>query len=166
MKKRLLFITFGVVMLLSVALCACAGKTEKSKVSMYDLKNAMANATESFGEMSYASSEDDDAQGIFANISDMDYSKVESFFIYYATDGTGNADEIAVIKVKNDDDVSVARKALEDHLAKRTALYSTYDKTQLKKLDSAKVTVSGGYAALVVGDDAEKITNAFNEFLK
>jgi len=165
MKKRIFVSVLTVCILLNICLCACSGG-KKSTVSMYDLKNAMAGATENFSDMTYASSEDADAEGVFANVSDMDYSKVESFFIYYATNGTGNSDEIAVIQVKNASDLDLAKQSLEAHLQKRTALYSTYDKSQLKKLEAAKTVVSGNCAALIVADDTEKIANAFSDFLK
>jgi len=131
---------------------------------MYDLKTVMAQATERFEDMTYASSEDDDAANIFTNISDMSYSKVEGFFVYYATNGTGNADEIAVIQVKNADDLTEARKSLEAHLEKRKSLYSTYDKSQLKKLEGARIATNGTCAVLIVGDESDKISDAFQNY--
>ncbi len=165
MKKRFLLPLAVIVIMIIGCLCACSGKGgEKTKVSMYELKNAMANATDKFEEMTYASSEDPDKEEIFENISAMDYSKVDSFFIFYATNGTGNADEIAVIQVKKTDDLAEARKELEAHVSKRIALYSTYDKTQLKKLNSAKIETQGNCVALIIGDDASKIADAFHGF--
>lgn len=145
------------------SLCACSAKSEK-EVSMYDLKTAMISATDRFDDMTYASSEDKDAANIFTNISDLSYSKVEGFFIYYATNGTGNADEIAVIQVKNSKDLVDARKTLEAHLEKRKSLYSTYDKSQLKKLEGARIVSNGSCTALIVGDEADKISDAFNNY--
>ncbi len=151
------------VLALSVALCACSLQSG-DKVSLYELKNTMAAATESFSDMTYASSEDADAESIFVNISDMSYSKVDGFCIYYATNGTGNADEIAIIQVKNAGDLTDARKSLEAHLEKRKSLYATYDKTQLKKLESARVVTHSNCAALIVADDADAISDAFHNF--
>ena len=147
------------------SLCACSAKGE-AQISLYDLKTAMVQATDKFDEMTYASSEDNDAANIFTNISDMSYSKVNAFFVYYATNGTGNADEIAVIQVKNAKDLTEARKSLEAHLEKRKSLYSTYDKSQLKKLEGARVVSNGNCTALIVGDEADKISDAFNNFFE
>ncbi len=147
------------------SLCACSAQ-KAQEISMYDLKNAMAAATDKFSDMTYASSEDSDAENIFSNISDMSYSKVKAFCIYYATNGTGNADEIAVIQVKSKGNLSQARKALEAHLEKRKSLYSTYDKSQLKKLEGARIAVSSDCAALIVGDEADKISDAFQAYFK
>ncbi|MBQ3904272.1 MAG: DUF4358 domain-containing protein [Eubacterium sp.] len=164
MKKKSYLSLTGIILALALCLCACSGGGKAAAVSLYDLKNAMAGATQKFSEMTYASSKDEGAQEIFANISDLSYSKVDSFCIYYATNGTGNADEIAVIQVKNNNDLTDARKSLEAHLEKRKSLYSTYDKTQLKKLDGARVVTAGNCAALIVGDEADKISEAFYGF--
>ncbi|MBR4240911.1 MAG: DUF4358 domain-containing protein [Eubacterium sp.] len=162
MKKVL---RFAVILLAFAAiLSACSSKPAK-EISMYDLKNAMAGATSRFSEMTYASSEDSDKENIFTHISDMNYSKVNSFFIYYATNGTGNADELAVIEVKDSSDLSEARKSLEAHLETRKSLYSTYDKSQLKKLEAARIATNGNCAALIVGDEADKISDAFQNFI-
>ena len=167
MKKRALIFVAISVILLAVCLCACSGGEKgKEKVSMYELNKALSAATEKFKDMTYASSEDPNPEEIFENISSMDYSKVESFFINYATNGTGNADEIAVIQVKKSDDLTEARKELEAHVSKRIALYSTYDKSQLKKLEAARIETEGNCAALIVCDDADKLSNAFHNFFK
>lgn len=165
MKKSVLIpVAF---LLLAVCLCACSGKNNsEKKVSMYDLKNAMTAATDSFGDMTYTSSEDPNPDEIFENISTMDYSKVDSFFIYYATEGKGNADEVVVIQVEKSDDLIEAKKTLEAHISNRSALYATYDKSQLKKLEAAQIETEGNCVALVVGDDAAKVMNAFHEFFK
>lgn len=161
-KKNILYIC--IFCFFALTLCACSAKNSKD-VSMYDLKNAMAAATDKFSEMSYASSQDSDAANIFTNISDMSYSKVGGFFIYYASDGTGNADEIAVIRVKNISDITEAKESLYAHLEKRKNLYSTYDKSQLSKLDRAKIVTNGSCAALIVADDADNIVEAFHHYL-
>ena len=162
--KKTFFTPFAIILvLLAVCLCACSGE-KKGAVSMYDLKNTMAGATESFSDMTYASSEDSDAQSIFENISDMDYSKLDSFFVYYATNGTGNSDEIVVIQVKRDADISIAKQALEAHLQKRIALYSTYDKSQLTKLNAGKIETEGNCVALIVCDDTQEVSKAFHSF--
>jgi hypothetical protein len=161
--------TKKLIALFSIALAAvcffsACSKQNAQQVSLYDLKTAMAGATNRFEDMTYASSEDEDAANIFTNISDMSYSKVEGFFVYYATNGTGNADEIAVIQVKNPGDLTDARKSLEAHLEKRKSLYSTYDKSQLKKLEAARIATNKSCAALIVGDEADKIADVFNNY--
>ena len=162
--KRKVFISSAIIILITVCLCACGGRNNIQKVSMYELKNAMASAMENAGDMTYTSSEDPNPAEIFANISGMEYSKIESFFIYYATEGKGNADEIAVIQVKDARDITQAKKELEQHISKRIALYATYDTTQLEKLEAAKTEIEGSCVALIVCDRADKVANAFHSF--
>ena len=161
MFKRIIAVISA--LLICTCFCSCSAKNENA-VSLYDLKNVMAASTDKFSDMTYASSEDGEPESVFANISDMSYSKIDSFCVYYATNGTGNADEIAIIQVKSKNDLTEARKSLEAHLEKRKSLYSTYDKSQLKKLEGARVVTGGSCAALIVGDEADKIATAFNDY--
>ena len=162
--KKTVFLSIAVLcVLLAFSLCACGGN-HVEKVSMYELKNAMSAATDFSGEMMYASSADQNPEEIFSNISDMDYAKVDSFFIYYAAEGKGNADEIAVIQVNDAADLTEVKSELERHVSKRISLYSTYDKSQIGKLETAKIETAGNCVALIACDGAEKVSNAFYAF--
>lgn len=160
--KRIISIPLILIIMLSL-FAGCSGNKGKD-ISLYDLGQAMTNASDNLGELSYASSEDANPDTLFANISDMDYSKVKGFFIYYAKEGKGNADEIALINVKNSSDLSDARQSLQNHLDKRIALYKTYDKTQVEKLNEAKIATSSNCAVLIVADDADRIEKAFYDY--
>ncbi len=151
------------LIVIALAFCSCS-KGGAQSVSLYDLKDKMVGAATKFSDMKYASSADDGAEGIFANITEMEYSKVEAFFVYYAADGTGNADEIAVIQVKNKKDVALAGAALEKHIRNRRALYATYDTSQLYKLDGAKYAAYGNVVCAVVCDEADAVSNAFYDY--
>ena len=108
MKKIL-----SMILIFSTALMLLSGCGQQTSdtVSMYDLRQTMEAADSSLPEMLCASNSDDDPDEKFANVSDMDYKKVESFFISYAKEG-GKADEIVVIAVKDKNDVDEAVKAL------------------------------------------------------
>ena len=60
-----------------------------------------------------ASSAEENAEENFKHISDLDYSKVDSYFVSYSEEGL--ADEIAVIAVKDPQDVKEAKESLDDH---------------------------------------------------
>lgn len=154
----------GMLALLLLGLLAgCGGETPA--VSMLALDQAMRGASGRLGEMLYVSSEDADAAALFAHVSDLDYGKVRGFFIDYAADGTGNADELVVIQVKNRADAAAAAQSLQKHLEKRTQLYGTYDKTQLPKLAAARTLTKGNVVALIVADDAAQIAQAFSAYI-
>jgi hypothetical protein len=163
MKKLIAIIA---ALLLAVSVFGACSKQSTGDVSMYDLNKAMCDATDKFTDMKYVSSSDSDADELFTNISDMDYSKVKGFFITYASNGTGNADEIAVIQVKSKNDLQTARDTLNAHLERRKALYATYDKSQSSKLEKGVVITYGDVAALIVGDDVSSIKDAFYNYFK
>ena len=151
---------------LTCLLCAgCAKPAADKSVSMYDLSRAMLDAMQTEEPMRYASASDTGAEEKFARVSDMDYAHVEDFFILYAENGAGNADEIAVVAVNNERDVSAAADSLRAHVEYRTQLYSTYDPAQVPKLNDALVFNEGRYAVLVVCDDPAAVKAAFEMFL-
>ena len=156
------------VILSAVVLCgiftACGDEAEE--ISMYDLNQALVGFTGEPDNMKYASSSDSNPQDLLAHVSNIEYSKVKAFFITYASDGTGNADEIAAIQVKKKSDLNEAAESLRNHLETRKTLYAAYDKTQLPKLDKAKVFTRGTRAILMVADDSDKMEAAFNDFFK
>ena len=163
MIKRIICAAFCLIMILCTA--ACGEKpAEVRDISMYDLSRVMLAADE-FGDMSYASSADDGAEDLLANVSDIDYAKVLSFFIAYASDGMGNADEIVVIATRDTADVSEAQTTLQKHLEYRRSVYATYDPTQLDKLDRGTVFSQDNLAVLIVSGDNAKVRTAFEEFI-
>lgn len=159
MKKT---IALTIAAMAAVQLLTACGEKIRS-VSMYDLNQSMQQAV-SFSDMKYVSSAENNAEDLFANVSEMDYGKVQGFFIYYAANGTGNADELVAIQVKKPADIAEATASLKAHLEKRRALYATYDKSQLGKLDEGRVVTKNGVAALIVCDDADKAEQAFYDF--
>lgn len=149
--------------LLCLSLAACGEKP--ADVDMYDLYKAMSGASDKWQEMKYVSSDDPDPATIFENVSKMDYSKVNAFFIYYAAKGEGNADEVVVIQVRQRVDQDEAAASLTAHLEKRKSLYATYDRSQLTRLEGARIVTKDGLAALIVADDADRVENAFYAYL-
>ena len=162
MKKRI-FALFA-ALLITVSLFGCGGGSDET-VSMYALSREMLAALNTEENMLYVSTADADAADKFVYISDMDYGDVRDFFLLYAEDGKGNADEIAVIAVKNQRSVSAAEESLRAHLSKRTALYESYDPTQLEKLNGAVCETVGRYAVLVVAEDPAPVIRALHSFL-
>lgn len=160
--KRLICVLLIGAMAFSFVACSV---DKSNDISIYDLNKAMSSVA-NFGEMKYASSSDSNNSELFQNISDMDYSKIKSFFINYAVNGTGNADEIACIQVKNKGDINEAVESLNAHLKKRINLYSTYDKSQLDKLSKAVVVNKGNVVALIVADNSKEIEKAFYNYFE
>ena len=149
----------------ALLLSSCTRAADTAQISMYDLKNAMVQSTE-FGDMTYVSSSDSDAEKSFGYLSDMDYSKIDSFFMYYASDGAKSADEIAVISVRDGKDTGEALNSLKDHLEYRKSLYRNYGADQLPKLNRAVTVSKGNCVALIICDDISAVREAFENYLK
>ncbi len=152
------------VVMLCGLFTACGDDAEE--ISMYDLHNALVQYTGDPASMKYASSSDANADELLVHVSDIEYSKVKAFFICYAADGQGDADEIVAIQVKKKSDLNEAAASLKTHLETRKTLYATYDKSQMPKLNKAKVFTRGTLAILMVSDNSDKMEAAFYEFFK
>ena len=158
--KKAICALLGLLLLFS----GCA-RTPEATVSMYDLSRAMLEAMHTEESMRYVSAADNGAEEKFARVSNLDYGKTDNFFLLYAENGAGNADEIAVISVKNTNDAAAAEASLLEHIESRVSLYATYDPTQVPKLNSALVFTEGRYAVLIVCDDTAAVKAAFDGFL-
>ena len=158
--KRMICAALCALTLLAAVSCGA----ETRNISMYDLSREMLAAAD-FEDMSYASSSDDAPEDLLANVSDLDYGKVLSFFIAYASNGMGNADEIVVIAVKDPADAAEAQKTLDDHLAHRKSVYATYDPTQSDKLNDGTVFTKDNLAVLIVSPDNAAVKAAFESFI-
>ncbi len=151
--------------LLALLLAACTAAPQKETVSMFDLSRAMGDAHAGQTEMKLASSSDANPEELFERFSDMDYGKVESFFLLYAADGAASTDEIAVIALRDAADAAEAAKSLERHVEKRRALYGTYAPELVPVLDGAVVFTSAQYAVLIISPNADAVRLAFEEFI-
>ena len=141
-----------------LGLCGCGGKT-RATVPMEDLKSAMTEAAPSLPEMKSVDDGSDNAADLFAYLSDLDYDKVEHFFLTYSA--AGLADEIAVIALKDPADAAAARDSLTRHLKDRTLLYQQYQPDQVPRVEDAEVFVKDQYVVLIVCDEADAVKKTF-----
>lgn len=161
--RKITAVILSAVMLCGI-LSACGDDAEE--ISMYDLNQALVGFTGDPDSMKYASSSDSNPEELLSHVSNIEYSKVKAFFITYASNGTGNADEIVAIQVKKKSDLNQAADSLRSHLETRKTLYAAYDKNQLPKLEKAKVFTRGTLAILMVSDNSDKMEAAFYGFFK
>lgn len=154
--------------LAATALILCVGCGAKSQtgktVSMYDLRQAMEAADSDLPEMLNASSAEKKAEDNFTYISDMDYKKVDSYFVSYAKDGT--ADEIAVIAVKDPADVQEAKESLTAHQNDRHKLLEQYEPEEVARVDDGLIFTKDQYAVLIISDHKNEIRKAFDDTLE
>ena len=133
----------------------------KPMVSMYDLRKAMEAAEPDLPEMLSVSSSDEDAANLFAYLSDLDYEKVEGFFLSYAAQG--EAYELAVVALKDPADLPALEASLRAHQQDRVLLYKNYAADQVAMAEAAKVVSRGRYGALVMCAHPEAVLEVFEK---
>jgi len=130
---------------------------------MYDLRTAMLAADASLPDMLSVSSADESAKNSFLYLSDLEYEKVDGYFLSYAKDGS--AYEIAVIAVKDVSDAAAAKLSLERHLDGRINLYKNYSPENLPLAEAAEVGSSGRYVYLIMCTDRDAVKSAMESII-
>ncbi|MBO6140143.1 MAG: DUF4358 domain-containing protein [Agathobacter sp.] len=154
------------VLALLIVCAGCgSGKNSSNTVSMYDLRTAMEQADPDLPEMLNASSTEKDAEDKFSHISDMDYKKVDSYFVSYSSDGH-KADEIVVIAVKDKADVDEAKESLTKHQQDRYNLLQSYEPKQVSRIQDGLIFTEGQYAVLIITNHNDDVRKAFEDTIK
>lgn len=154
------------VLTLLIACAGCgSGKNAQNTVSMYDLRTAMEAADPDLPEMLNASSTEKDAEDNFSHISDMEYKKVDSYFVSYSSDGH-KADEIVVIAVKDKADVEEAKESLTKHQQDRYNLLQSYEPKQVSRIQDGLIFTEGQYAVLIITNHNDDVRKAFEDAIK
>lgn len=152
-----------IALLLCFGLCACSknkkDKEEFKPVDIETLQESMLGAAKSLPETNTISSNDEQAEEYFSAIVDLEYEKVYSYFITYAT--TAAADEIAVVCVKDENDVPAVLKSLENHANERVELFRPLADEEEAKMENALVFAEGNYAVMIICDNAKQVKEAF-----
>lgn len=161
MIKRIVCALCALTMMFS--LCACAGE-DRDAISMYELEKSMLAADDSLPEMKVTGSWEDNAQKAFSYLSDLDYSKVQGYFLAYAADGM--AYEIAVVQLKDKADAAALADSLNEHIQTRVQMYKTYEPEQVQRAESAVISTEGDCVLLIMSDAPQKSESAFKEFTK
>lgn len=129
-------------------------------VSLYDLRRAMLDAQPGLPDMTAVSSSDENAGELFAYLSDLDYEKVEGYFLAYASDGK-TANEFAVVCLKDPADLPALEASLKAHVQGRVNLYKSYAPELVQQASEAEIVPEGRYAALIMCEDRAAVKEAF-----
>lgn len=128
---------------------------------MKKLCEDMLAADSSLPEMSVVYGSDENGSDLFQYLADFDVEKVEDFFFAYATEGT--AEEIAVIYLKDEDDIEDLEEAIENHVEGRIIQFRTYDPSQVERCEDAVIIAKDNYVILIIADEAKAIKKVFEE---
>ena len=145
-----------------LSLCACGKPSET--IDMYELRKSMLEADRSLPEMKISGSWDENAEKAFSYISDMEYNKICGFFLAYAADGM--AYEIAVVQLKDQNDVVELGVSLSKHVDSRVQMYKTYEPDQVERAQSASIKTIGDCVLLIMCDGQQNVETAFKNFTK
>ena len=129
-------------------------------VSLYELRKSMLAAQPDLPEITAVSSSDENAGELFAYLSDLDYEKVEGYFLAYASDGK-TANEFAVVCLKDPADLPALTTTLKAHVQGRVSLYRTYAPELVEQASAAEIVTEGRYAALIMCEDRAAVKAAF-----
>lgn len=155
------FTALILTLLLCLSVCACGDNDEL--VSMYDLRVEMEKAAGYLPDMLSISSADEKGEASFSYISDIDYDKVDAYFVSYANGPESY--ELAVIAVKDASDVSEAEASLKQHRQNRVSFYESYAVSEVQRAENALVFSSGRYAVLIMTDNNSAVKKAFSSFV-
>lgn len=153
-------------LLLLCAGCAKTGNQTETEqeaapmVSLYDLRKAMLEAQPGLPDMTAVSSSDENAAELFAYLSELDYEKVEGYFLAYASDGK-TANEFAVVCLKDAGDLPALETSLRSHIQSRVSLYKSYAPELVKQASDAELVTEGRYMALIMCEDRAAVREAF-----
>ena len=145
-----------------LSLCACGKPSEA--IDMQALEKSMLEADKSLPEMKISGSWDENAEKAFSYISDMEYNKIRGFFLAYAADGM--AYEIAVVQLKDQNDVVELGVSLSKHVDSRVQMYKTYEPDQVERAQSASIKTIGDCVLLIMCDGQQNVETAFKNFTK
>ncbi len=156
--KRITAIISLIAVILTLG--ACSGKS----VDINSLKENMIKADNTLPDMKTVTNEDENPDTLFASMSDMDYSKIESFFLCYSSDGSPY--EIAAVTVKDKGDIKALEESLNDHIKNRIQLYRNYAPENVDKAEKAIVLTNDATAALIMCDKRDEVKKAFENAFK
>lgn len=89
---------------------------------------------------------------------------IESHAIYVSGSG-GTAEEVAVLKVKDSKDAEAARSILEKRVEDLKFNFEDYVPSEMQKLKSPVIVISGNTAIMVIADDATAAKKAVQDLL-
>lgn len=167
MKKITKILCLLSIALISILLCACGTKKEKKetgvKLSAPEIITKVVEKLDNFPEHETLKKGDEDDQKWFEYLCEFDYDKVEDYVIKYSV--SGEADELLIIKVKDEADIKSLKDALSKRQESRKNQFQQYAAEEVAKIDAAQIVAKENVVAFIVSDDVSNISNMFKETL-
>ncbi len=160
LKYKIISFICIILTLLSLTACNSVVNAKASNLTTSELLDSMLKSASSLPDMTRIdSNNDDEAEGKFAIICDFDYSKVDSYSFTYSSEGKAN--EICVVKLKDEDDTNELINSFKKRIKTRTNLYKTYNPTEEKIASNGLVFSKQRFVSLVISQAPSKIKDSF-----
>lgn len=163
MKKLL---SLGIVAVLLFALVGCGGQAPN--VPVKDIVDAIGSEVESTGnlmETDLTNEEMAEANKEFAKAYGIDLEDIEEGIIKAPMINL-LADEVIVIKAKDDSKIAGIKEGLTKHVENQLAAFENYVPENYEIVKNHILKSQGNYILLAISKDAEKIEETFDNALK
>ncbi len=148
MKRPIvLFFVFALVLVL---LAGC-GSSDGGDASCADILSYVKDNVSDGFDVVY-SYNDSKYQDNFSFMYGITWDMIADGGIIYTEKG-GLADEISIVRLKDQADVKIAKDKFTDRLEERKNQFGGYKPEEVYKLDNAMIMVQGNYVALIIGED-------------
>lgn len=162
--RQAVCLSLAALLLVNTWGCTSNSGPDEPTVDPETIVQAMLKVDTTLPEMVTRSSSDPEAKDNFFYLSDLDYSKVDSYFYAYADAGT--AEEMAVVKLKDKSDAAAMMDSLHKHVEARQGTFEEYDPEQVPLTEDAVITHEGRYVILIVSKKNGLAQNEFKKFFQ
>ena len=150
-RKKTLLIVFAVLFCMVTVLLFSGCTKDTGSPACRDILYACKNIAPdgsfdtmvSYGEELYEES--------FDNLYGIQYGDISDGAILYTEEG-GLADEISIVRMNDNNDISIARQKMTDRIESRRKTFAGYKPEEVQKLDEASVIVQGNYVVLIISN--------------
>ena len=147
--RRPLIMVLVVVALFSVVLTACKKEEKEEKdINIEELSESLLYNLEFQDEMILIEEQ------MFRRLYGMETDKLEEYIAY--SSGGATADEIVLVKVKDDEDVEGVKQALKERIEDQKENFVSYVPEEMKKLENPILKTYGKYIILCIHNDYEQ----------
>lgn len=158
MKKNVFALTVIMVIILTL-LTGCSSKDTTSKEPSIDEIDQNINDDVDISNM--VESDSDKLEKLY----DIDIDKVENFKLYTAKTNI-EANELLILKVKNEEDIGDIKEDINDRIESQTNSFKDYLPDEYFLIEKHVLKSNGNYIIFIICEEAEKIESLFDKSFK
>ena len=155
MKKNVFALTVIMVIILTL-LTGCSSKDTTSKEPSIDEIDQNINDDVDISNM--VESDSDKLEKLY----DIDIDKVENFKLYTAKTNI-EANELLILKVKNEEDIGDIKEDINDRIESQTNSFKDYLPDEYFLIEKHVLKSNGNYIIFIISEEAEKIESLFDK---